>query len=113
MIKLQEIVGYIDRELRIAEISDYAGALNGLQLSNNGQVTKVAAAVDASLPVFKEAVAEGVDLLVVHHGMFWHGAQRIVNAQYEKLKIAMDNNMAVYPKVFIHGRESCWGSSRS
>ena len=58
MAELKEIVDYLDRELRINEVSDYSGALNGLQLANDGKVTKVAAAVDASLPVFMEAVAD-------------------------------------------------------
>ena len=111
MIDLQEVVGYLDKELRIKEVSDYAGSLNGLQLSNNGKVTKVAAAVDASLPVFREAVSEGVDLLIVHHGMFWHGAQRFVNAQYEKLKIAIDNNMAVYSAHIPLDIHSEWGNN--
>ena len=111
MIALQEIVGYLDEELRISEVSDYAGALNGLQLANNGNVTKVGAAVDASLPVFKEAVSQGVDLLIVHHGLFWHGAQRLVNAQYEKFKIAMDNNMAVYSVHIPLDIHSEWGNN--
>ncbi len=111
MTELKEIVGYLDKELRIAEIADYAGAMNGLQLENDGAVSKVAAAVDASLPVFKKAVAAGADLLVVHHGMYWHGAQRVVGSQYEKLKLAMDANMAVYSAhipLDIHGE---WGNN--
>jgi len=111
MAELKEIVDYLDRELRINEVSDYSGALNGLQLANGGKVTKVAAAVDASLPVFMEAVAEGADLLVVHHGMFWHGAQKIVNAQYEKLKVAMDNNMAVYSAHIPLDIHAEWGNN--
>ena len=51
MAGLQEIVAFLDAELRIAEIPDYPGAMNGLQLENGGTVTKVAAAVDASLAV--------------------------------------------------------------
>lgn len=111
MAKLNDIVSYLDKELRIAEVSDYPGALNGLQLANNGEVTKVAAAVDASLPVFEKAIAEGVDLLIVHHGMFWHGAQRIVNAQYEKLKLAMDSNLAVYSAHIPLDIHKVWGNN--
>lgn len=111
MIELKEIVNYLDNELRIAEIADYPGALNGLQLENNGKVTKVAAAVDASIPVFKKAVSAGADLLVVHHGMFWHGAQRIVSSQYEKLKLAMDANMAVYSAHIPLDIHREWGNN--
>jgi dinuclear metal center YbgI/SA1388 family protein len=96
MTELKEIVRYLDTELRLAEVPDYSGALNGLQLENSGTVTKVAAAVDASLPVFRKAIAAGADLLIVHHGMFWQGAQSVVGSQYEKIKLAIDANMAVY-----------------
>lgn len=93
---LQEIVAFLDGELRIAEIPDYPGAVNGLQLANSGTVTKVAAAVDASLPVVEAAVAAGADLLVVHHGMFWQGAQPLTGAFYRKIKAAMDGGLAIY-----------------
>ncbi len=96
MASLQEITAFLDAELRIGEIPDYPGAVNGLQLENGGAVTKVAAAVDASLPVVEAAVAAGADLLVVHHGMFWQGAQPLTRAFYRKIKAAMDGGLAIY-----------------
>ena len=93
---LTSIASYLDTELRIAELPDYPGAVNGLQLSSSGKVSRVAAAVDASLPVVKKAVAAGADLLIVHHGMFWNGAKPVTGALYEKLKIAMDAGLAIY-----------------
>lgn len=96
MASLQEIVAFLDAELRIREIPDYSGAVNGLQLENDGTVTKVAAAVDASLPVVEAAVAAGADLLLVHHGMFWQGAQPLTRAFYRKIKTAMDAGLAIY-----------------
>jgi dinuclear metal center YbgI/SA1388 family protein len=96
MASLQEIVAFLDAELRIAEIPDYSGAVNGLQLASGGAVTKVVAAVDASLPVVEAAVAAGADLLVVHHGMFWQGTQPLTGAFYRKIKAAMDGGLAIY-----------------
>lgn len=96
MASLQEITAFLDAELRIGEIPDYPGAVNGLQLENGGAVTKVAAAVDASLPVVEATVAAGADLLVVHHGMFWQGAQPLTRAFYRKIKAAMDGGLAIY-----------------
>jgi dinuclear metal center YbgI/SA1388 family protein len=96
MASLREIVAFLNTELRIAEIPDYPGAINGLQLENGGTVTKVAAAVDASLPVVQAAVAAGADLLVVHHGMFWQGAQPLTGAFYRKIKTAIDGGLAIY-----------------
>ncbi len=96
MIALDEIIGFLDEELSIASVPDYPGAWNGLQLENNGEVRKIATAVDASLPVIEKAIAAQAELLIVHHGMFWQGVQQIVNSQYKKLKVAMDANLAIY-----------------
>lgn len=96
MAKLKTICAYLEKHLRLGEIPDYPNALNGLQLENGGGVRKIVAAVDACLPVVREAVARQGDLLLVHHGMFWQGARRIEGSQYEKLKLAMDNNLAIY-----------------
>ena len=96
MAELDSIVARLDLLLEVAGIPDYPGALNGLQLQGGAEIGKVAAAVDASLPVVRDAVAAGVDLLIVHHGMFWSGAQPIVGGLHEKLKLAMDAGLAIY-----------------
>lgn len=96
MPALTDLVRAANDWLSLETISDYPGALNGLQLENSGEVTKIAAAVDACLPVIKEACATGVNLLVVHHGLFWQGAQRLEGALYRKLKLAMDHDLAIY-----------------
>ena len=97
MADLQKLIDFANAELNVAGVPDYPPALNGLQLSNSkGEVTKIVAAVDACLPVVEKAIERGADLLIVHHGMFWNGAQRIVDAQFEKLKLAIDNGLAIY-----------------
>lgn len=96
MIALEEIINFLDEELSIATIPDYSAALNGLQLENDGRVRKIAVAVDASYPVIQKAIEAQAQLLVVHHGMFWQGAERIVKNHYKKLKTAMDANLALY-----------------
>ena len=96
MADLTDITAFLDRELNIAAIPDYPGAMNGLQLANGGEVARIVAAVDASLPVIEEAAAGGPGLLVVHHGMFWQGAQPVTGAFYRKLKCAIEAGLAVY-----------------
>lgn len=97
MASLESIIATASAELNLAEIPDYPAAHNGLQLTNGtGEVTRIAAAVDASLPVIRKAIDRGGDLLVVHHGMFWSGARMITGAQYEKLKLAFDHNLAIF-----------------
>lgn len=96
MAKLKTICTYLGKHLKLGMIPDYPNALNGLQLENGGEVKKIIAAVDACLPVVQEAVEQKADLLLVHHGLFWQGAQKIEGSQYEKLKLAMDNGLAIY-----------------
>lgn len=96
MAKLSEVVEFLEKELGAERVPDYPGAYNGLQLQNGGEVRRVACAVDASQPVIEKAVAEGADLLVVHHGMFWQGVRMLTGSAYSKLKIAMDAGLAIY-----------------
>tara|TARA_R110002096_G_scaffold1357_4_gene7143 strand:- start:275 stop:1036 length:762 start_codon:yes stop_codon:yes gene_type:complete len=96
MAILDELVSKAGDWLQIDEIPDYPQALNGLQLENSGEVKKIVAAVDACLPVIEKACEAGADLLVVHHGLFWQGAQKIEGALYRKLKMAMEHDLAIY-----------------
>lgn len=96
MADLKEIVASLDAELRISEIKDYPGAINGLQLENDGRVERVFSAVDASLAVVEEAAAAGGGLLIVHHGMFWQGVQPITGAFHRKIRAAIHGNLAIY-----------------
>lgn len=93
---LRDIVTALDTELRTATIADYPGAVNGLQVANDGRVSRVAVAVDASLATVRGAVAVGADLLIVHHGLFWAGAQPLVDVTFEKYRLLLNANCAVY-----------------
>lgn len=95
-MELAEITTFLDQELRIGEIPDYPGAHNGLQLECEVPVTRMAAAVDASLSVIEQAVADGAQLLLVHHGMFWQGLQPVTGPWFRKLKTAFEGGLAVY-----------------
>ena len=96
-MKLADLVAHSNDLLQTAAVPDYPNAINGLQLENaKGEVTKIAAAVDAHLPVVKQAVARGCDLLIVHHGLFWSGAQPVTGASFEKMKLAVENNLAIF-----------------
>src|SRR5207248_8370025 len=96
MSTLSEIVEYTNDYLRIDEIEDWPNALNGLQIENSGKVTKIAAAVDVSTRVLTAAAKKNVNLLIVHHGLFWPGLQAVTGALRRQLKIAFENDIALY-----------------
>lgn len=96
MRSLDAIAAYCNERTRCQDIADFPGALNGLQFANNGQVSKLGAAVDAGLIPFKRAIDAGIDLLIVHHGMFWNAPERIVGSEFEKIRSLIEGNLAVY-----------------
>lgn len=95
-VALSDVVAALNAELRTSDIPDYPGAMNGLQVANNGHVTRVAVAVDASLAAVSEASILQADLLIVHHGLFWGGAQPIIGTTYHKHRSLLSGNIAVY-----------------
>ena len=95
-VPLAAIVRHCDTTLRTATIGDYDGAANGLQVENNGRVTRIAATVDASLATVKLAIAAKADLLLVHHGLFWSPQQPWTGKRRELLRLLIENNLAIY-----------------
>jgi dinuclear metal center YbgI/SA1388 family protein len=96
MAELAAIADYLDRYLDIANVPDYEGAYNGLQVASSGRVERVAAAVDASERTVVEAVRRGCDLLLVHHGLFWRGGAPVTGRMYRRLRPLLTADVAVY-----------------
>ena len=96
MPQLKTLVDYCQQRLRVDQIRDFKGSANGLQVANNGTVTRIGAIVDAGLIPFREAAARKIDLLICHHGLFWDPPFPIEGVAREKLKILLDNNIALY-----------------
>lgn len=95
-VSLRALASYCDRLLKTAEFLDWDGAANGLQVENRGRVTRIAAAVDATLATVRLAVAAKADLLLVHHGLFWSPSHPWTGKRYELLRALLDHNLAVY-----------------
>jgi dinuclear metal center YbgI/SA1388 family protein len=93
---LDRIASHLDTLLRTAEVPDYPGALNGVQVEHAGPVTRCAVAVDASLRTIDGAIEAGANLLVVHHGLFWSGAQPLRGRIYRRFQRLLANDIAVY-----------------
>lgn len=93
---LATITGHLDTLLRTAEIPDYPGALNGVQVEHTGPVRQVAVAVDASLRTIQGAIDVGANLLIVHHGLFWSGVQPLRGRHFERIRQLVAHDVAVY-----------------
>lgn len=90
------IAAWLDDLLEAPTTPDYGGALNGLQFDHAGPVTRIAAAVDASLRTVEQAVDIGANLLLVHHGLFWAGAQPVRGALHRKYRLLVERDIAIY-----------------
>ena len=95
-VMLNVVAEHLDALLRTSEVPDYAGALNGIQVENAAPITRVAVAVDASLQAIDGAIDSGANLLIVHHGLFWSGAQALRGRIYQRYQRLIANDVAVY-----------------
>lgn len=96
MTKLKDITAYCDRRTRIGAFKDAPGAMNGLQVGNSGRVRRIGAAVDAGLVPFRKAVENGVDFLIVHHGIFWDMPAPLTGPAFERLRTLVSGDCALY-----------------
>jgi putative NIF3 family GTP cyclohydrolase 1 type 2 len=87
MPSLNDVVAFCDQRTRRSAIKDFDGAQNGLQVENNGSVSKIAAVVDAGQIPFKDAITAGADFIICHHGLFWNPPIPLVQTHYTKIKL--------------------------
>lgn len=76
-VSRSELEAFFEQLLSPADYADYGP--NGLQIEGTEQVHKIAFAVSATRESIQQAIANGADVLVVHHGLFWkfHGPRTI------------------------------------
>jgi putative NIF3 family GTP cyclohydrolase 1 type 2 len=93
-MKRDELIAYLDDYLRVKEIED--SSQNGLQVEGPEEVTKVAFAVDSCQVAFGQAVANGAQLLVVHHGLFWDKPLRLIGPIFQRVKTLIEGDCGLY-----------------
>ncbi|MEP6491621.1 MAG: Nif3-like dinuclear metal center hexameric protein [bacterium] len=96
MPSITQLAEFLDSTLDTAQIPDYPNAVNGLQLSNIGEIQRIATAVDFSTDTVSGAINAGARLLIVHHGMFWSGVQPLVGYRHQRLWALITHDVAVY-----------------
>ncbi len=96
-VNATEIVEYLNDYLDVANVPDYPGAFNGLQVENSGKVGLVAACTDACQATIDAAANIGADLMIVHHGLFWSdGIAPLTGRTFSRIKKLLDSDIAVY-----------------
>jgi dinuclear metal center YbgI/SA1388 family protein len=91
---LEELIGHLDALLKPQEFEDHGP--NGLQVPGRPEVATVVTGVSAGLELFERARAEGADLVLVHHGLFWNGPPRGLDAPAKRrLQVLFDADIAL------------------
>ncbi len=96
MSALAPIATYLDELLSVSSTPDFPPALNGVQVAHRGPVTRIATAVDCSLRTIRAAAADGANLLLVHHGLFWGGARPLSGPHLERVRALLEADIALY-----------------
>jgi dinuclear metal center YbgI/SA1388 family protein len=92
--RLVDIVQELDGLLEPERFADYCP--NGLQVPGAEHVTTVATGVSAHVELFERARAEGAELVLAHHGLFWgSGPGPIDAALARRLRILFANDMSL------------------
>ena len=97
MVNCADFVRAADGLLQADRFKDYGP--NGLQVEGRADIRRIASAVTASMATIDSAVAAGVDLLLVHHGLFWRGQDgRVTGWMRRRLArlLAHDINLVAY-----------------
>jgi dinuclear metal center YbgI/SA1388 family protein len=94
MAACSDVIGYLDSILDPAAYDDYGP--NGLQVPGRDEIESVATGVSANAELFARAREEGVDLVLVHHGLIWAGPPRALDqASKRRLQLLFDADLAL------------------
>jgi dinuclear metal center YbgI/SA1388 family protein len=95
MVKLHDICAHLDDLLELSRYRDASS--NGLQVeSRQTDIRQIACAVDAGESVIEQAVRGRVEMLIVHHGLFWGTCNRLVGPLARKCSLLLSHGCSLY-----------------
>jgi dinuclear metal center YbgI/SA1388 family protein len=94
---LKELDAWMRKLLPFEIVEEIDPSLNGIQVARRGQdITRVAFCVDASRESIRRAALWKADALVVHHGILWSRPTPLTRAHYERVRLLVEADMALY-----------------
>jgi dinuclear metal center YbgI/SA1388 family protein len=89
-----EIIAFLDELLDAPAFEDYGP--NGLQVPGSAEVERVVTGVSAHRELFERAAAEGAQMVLCHHGIFWGTGPGPVTPRLKaRLKALFDADMSL------------------
>lgn len=93
-VQLHDLVNYLDDFLNVSAFQDYCP--NGLQVEGRPEINKIITGVTANQALIEQAIEQGADAILVHHGFFWKGeAPEIVGMKAARIGLLMRNNISL------------------
>jgi dinuclear metal center YbgI/SA1388 family protein len=91
---ISDVLAEVDRLLEPERFQDYCA--NGLQVPGGDRVSSIATGVSANAELFELAGAAEVELLLVHHGLFWgDGVRNIDVTLRRRLQLLFEAEIAL------------------
>lgn len=91
---LTDLLNQLNDYLQVSLFKDYC--INGLQVEGKRKIKKIATAVSASLNVIQKAIEQDVNVLIVHHGIFWDKDSPIIQGtKREKLALLLKEEVSL------------------
>jgi dinuclear metal center YbgI/SA1388 family protein len=85
VVDRRELEAWLNLYLNVEAVQD--SLPNGLQIEGTREVRRILTAVSISAEVIEQAVREGADTIIVHHGMFWKNDDPTVKG-YRRTRLA-------------------------
>ncbi|MFH1473333.1 MAG: Nif3-like dinuclear metal center hexameric protein [Candidatus Aenigmatarchaeota archaeon] len=95
MAKINSIVRFLNKELKVKKIKD-PWCKNGLQVKSSTEVKKIGLSVDACMDVFEKAKKLNCDLIIVHHGILKPKQKDTTGLIKKRMKFLKKNKISLY-----------------
>ncbi len=93
-MKINDLAIHLDQLLDAQSFDDVCP--NGIQVTNNGEITKICTAVSASVETIQKAIQAKANTLIVHHGIFKvKDTVTLEGTLYQKVKLLLEHNIAL------------------
>lgn len=94
MAGLSSVVEYANELLKIKLFKDYSP--NGLQIQGCEGIESIVSGVTACQALIEAAIDVRADLILVHHGYFWHGESAVLTgSKRERIKLLLQHDISL------------------
>lgn len=94
-MQLKELNSYLNQLLSGNGATDYCP--NGLQIEGKALINRLATAVSANLATIEKTIERQMDVLIVHHGLFWQrDSYAIQGTKRKKIALLLEHGISLF-----------------